>query len=520
MKKHLLTVFAGMMTALFAGAPVAQAVDVVMGGEFLTRAEVRNHDANTNSGMQEFIGSRVRLNANVNIDDRNSAFVQLQSRRIWGNGDGSASTGYTPGGSAVLGSGTGASGADDTAADVGLHQGYFTMRKFFNLPVDVQVGRQELVLDGHRIVGNTFWTLGANTHDAVKISHSEGNHSLMYFYSLNTQNGTTSQQNDLNYKTHIFHGQLRNVLGGAFSGIYVYQNDNTTYTPGDFVAGTSAWKDRTGANNDIHTMGVRQAGAIDQLWGIEYRGEAYYQTGSTACTTAVAATACGSQPGRIAIGRDAYMYGLRLGKQFKDVAWKPKATVWYDYLSGDGNSKDGTNHAFNTVLDTGHKYYGLMDLFTGVGTGAGTSAGGVGGTGWRGLRDFAAKFQVSPFAKFQANMDVHAFWTAQDANRAGGAPSTNTGTSIVTGNGNGTNLTGARQGRVLSDSTHLGEEVDLTLTYSYTQNILLTAGYSHFFSDNLMQALQGNSTTLAGVATTAARGQDLDWAYFMVNVHF
>ena len=69
------------------------------------------------------------------------------------------------------------------------------------------------------------------------------------------------------------------------------------------------------------------------------------------------------------VDREAYMYGVRVGKAFNNVSYKPAVTLWYDYLSGtsDEDLKNGNWKSFDTLYDTGHKYYGLQDLFLGVG---------------------------------------------------------------------------------------------------------------------------------------------------------
>ncbi|NIQ02055.1 MAG: hypothetical protein GWM98_17960, partial [Nitrospinaceae bacterium] len=50
--------------------------------------------------------------------------------------------------------------------DVGLHQAYFTVKNLMSAPVNLKIGRQEVILDGHRLFGNTGWTQGAQSADA------------------------------------------------------------------------------------------------------------------------------------------------------------------------------------------------------------------------------------------------------------------------------------------------------------------------------------------------------------------
>ncbi len=497
MKRNLLTAVAIMVAATFIALPVAEAVDVKMGGEFLTRWEVRNTDFEDDSDVSDFIGQRTRLNANVNMNDKTSAFIQLQSNRIWGPAT----------------AGTGTAAPNDADATVGVHQAYFTLNKFFDLPIDLQVGRQELVLDGHRLIGNTFWTFGASTHDAIRVTHNEGNHTLLYMYSMDLESGAV--QDDTEKDIHIFYGQLRKILGGALSFTYVFIDDDTANTAGaagttgstvtavggvPTVSGTTTtFTDTVDSDNSIHTLGFRQAGKLKQFWDIIYRVEAYGQFGDASCVVTAACSAAGPQTD---VDREAFMVGARIGKKFNNVMWKPKVTIWYDYLSGDDNATDSDHEAFNTVIDTGHKYYGLQDIFLGVG-GSGAAAT---GTAFLGLQDLALKINTNPFKKGGVNLDFHTFWTAESADRTGG------------------DMTVA--GEVSAGEKFLGNEIDLTAYYWYNPYLKMTVGYSHFFASDLLASVQGRKTTTAltgggGAEQTILTGNDdQDWAYVMMNLQF
>ena len=144
MKKNFLTAGAIMVAAIMLASSVAQAADVTLGGEFWTRYEVlERDDFNDQTQPDTYIQSRVRLNANVNVNDSTSAFIQLHSNRTWGD-VGEASSGTGAGGL------SGTQSVNDAARDVGLHQAYFTLKNFAGYAVDMKAGRQEIILDGHR----------------------------------------------------------------------------------------------------------------------------------------------------------------------------------------------------------------------------------------------------------------------------------------------------------------------------------------------------------------------------------
>jgi hypothetical protein len=476
MRKNFLMVGAMLVAGTFLGADVAKAADVQMGGSVMTRYELLGRDFNDATQLDGQIGARVRLEAKANIDEKTSAFIQLQSVGVFGD---TAAT--TPTNTNANGGARGGAAASDTLSDVGAHQAYFTLKNFYDMPVDVQVGRQEVILDGHRLLGNTIWTLGMQSHDAIRLNHSHGDHTLAYIYSALQEGGTDAGNNKLDQSAHIFWGNFKGIGGGALSLYYVlHTSDDNTFNA------ASAFDDNT-----FSTVGFRQAGTMA---GFDYRGEFYYQFGGADGSAAQQTLNAGSWD------REAYMVGARIGRQVGPV----HLTLWYDYLSGtdadDVNSR--TVGSFDTLFDTGHKFYGLMDNFLNIGlTSRGGAAASVRTDSVRGLglQDLALKGVMKVGSAWTVNADLHMFWTAVDAR------SSTSGVDAAT-----TNI-GRNDGE-----SHLGEELDLSLSHKYSANTSIVFGYSHFFADDLGSELLGPSTL-----TTASQTQDdADWAYIMVNVGF
>ncbi len=507
MKKNFLTVAAMSIAAFFAATEIAKAADVTFSGQIRTRWEAAGHNnaggaagqttAGTNAfndgtDPDDFTASRVRLNANVNVNDSTSAFIQMQSVRTWG----AASAGAA---GTNAGTGNASATVSDGDATVGLHQAYFTLKNFANLPIamDAKIGRQEVVLDGHRLFGNTGWTTGAQTHDAVRLTHAHDNMSLNLAYIIAGEDGLTNDPNDSNdLEVYLAHFNYKGVLGGQFSAIYAFV-DNGCGAAG--VAGAA--QACTTANNDLHTIGARQAG---QLFGIDYRGEFYYQFGEANATAAALGLATSAAIPEY--DRDAYMFGVRVGKTFNNVMFKPGITIWYDYLSGtsDADAANGDFKTFNTLFDTGHKFYGYMDLFLAVGTGS------SGGTRGLGLQDFAIKTKLEPMPGWTLKLDAHAFLTAEGV----GANST------VSGVPQGA-VSGVNQGN--NTKSFLGQEFDVTLVHKYNANTNISFGYSTFNGTEAFTSLRNGTTTLAGVANNADAvvGSDsADWAYVQFDVKF
>jgi len=374
------------VAALMLATTVAQAADISFSGQFRPRFNIANDTTDVTDSRQSF-DTRVRLNAKANVNANTEVFLQFQSKGIWGN-----ATGSTNGGSRV---GNTAASINDDLADVGFHQAYVTLKNFMGKAVDAKIGRQEVVLDGHRLFGHTGWTTGGASVDAIRLDHSAGNHDLNFIYIASDENGSESALQHDNYNLYVFRGATQGVMGGSLSGYFVISDDESASAEID-------------DNNTWYTIGARQKG---KMGGLDYRVEYYYQFGDGAVTATSAefSGAYDAATNSQEIDRSAHMFGVRVGKTFKNAAMSPTITLWFDSLSGtdddDVSSQDmGT---FNTLQDTGHKFYGFMDNYL---NGAGT------GTNHLGLVDVAlkTKWKVSDTNTFKA--DFHHFETQTDIN--------------------------------------------------------------------------------------------------------
>jgi len=210
--------------------------------------------------------------------------------------------------------------------------------------------------------------------------------------------------------------------------------------------------------------------------------------------------------------RDAYMFGVRVGKSFNNLPWKPKVTLWYDYLSGndDESVEDGDWAVFDTLYDTGHKFYGFMDLLTNQ---QGRD------TNYLGLQDIAIKLVLKPADKWTVKADLHQFHTA---NSVGSNPDMAALSGICSGvlenqsagpDGERTTLTPCRSG-----GTQLGHELDVTLVHKYNPNVTLSAGYSQFMAENLWHSMNGSGTR--GGTANDGQANTAEWIYVQAMVKF
>jgi len=444
----------------FVATEIAIAADISFSGKIRSRYEYsERNDFDDATDGDDVIATQMRLNANVNINDSTSAFIQMQSIRTWGNSGGSGTT--------TGGSGNASFTASDADASVGLHQAYFTLKNFATLPADLKFGRQQVVLDGHRLFGHTGWTTGAQTHDAIRLTHKAGDHQLNYVYILANEDAVGSSIDDVD--VHVFHANFQGILGGGLSVIY------SAFLDG---CGNGSGGACNNEANNIYTIGFRQAG---QLFGINYRGEYYHQFGDARADATLNVgnqdfTALASQA---TIDRDAYMFGLRIGKKFNNVAMKPSVTLWYDQLSGtdDSDINSNTFGTFNTLFDTGHKFYGHMDLFLNARNN---------GTEGMGLIDIAVKAALKPMPGWTVKGAYH--WFKTDTSPSSNPKSLASDVAASVGD-------------------DLGTELDLQLIHKYNANTVVSAGYSVFTGEQLFNSQRGTQ-------------EDADWAYIQFDVKF
>ena len=197
MKRNIFLAIA--VTALMVASTIAQAADVSFSGQVRPRFNLDQNSTETNSTSQ-FFDTRVRLNAKANVNANTEVFLQLQSVGVWGADGG----GRTHNGTRV-GGGGGGEQANDNLSDVGFHQAYLTLKNFAGQGVDAKIGRQEIVIDGHRLFGHTGWTQGAQTNDAIRLTHAAGNHSVNYTYIQGDENDGTANSNSQDEIVQILH---------------------------------------------------------------------------------------------------------------------------------------------------------------------------------------------------------------------------------------------------------------------------------------------------------------------------
>ncbi|MBF8275440.1 MAG: putative outer rane protein [Candidatus Brocadiaceae bacterium] len=487
------------------GAPAMKAEDIAgnvysefakkvkLGGQVRTRAEYANgfyqgvanngtlNGANTSVAATGGVRSRVnavddsyvlnqtRLWADADVNEHLRVFIQFQDARTFGS-EGSTVGYASSGGGAANGSG----GGENSMID--LHQGYFDLRKLFDMPLTVRVGRQEIVWGDHRVLGNFVWSNVGRVFDAGRFMWDTDTIHAEAFaakvdedgFFVGSEGAGTANPGNGSSDENVYAAQLafkKLVPSALLELMYICKSDqDDTAGAGTTLSGTGNAA-LAGSVTNIHDFGARIDGKVPNLDAMDYTLESHVQVG----TYGTAA-------------QEAWAFAGKTGYTLKNVAWTPRFGIEYDYASGDSDTTDGTHETFDNLYPTNHwqGIYGFADLVS-----------------WQNMHDFRGQVKVSPTKKLTAQVDYHYFLLAEEsdgwylANATLAAPRANkagVGTSYDT-----------------SDD-ELAQEFDLTVSYDLYKNVKILAGYSYFAAGDWIENNIGDT--------------DTNWAYLQTTVTF
>ena len=187
------------------------------------------------------------------------------------------------------------------------------------------LGRQRLVLDNHRFVGDGAWRLNMQTFDAVVVQDKSLDKTTLTYAYLNRINRTFGErhpQGKFDSRSHVFHAAYTGLPAGTLTG-YAYLLDFTNST-----------------NNSCATYGASFVGTTKLTDEFKFVYRAEYATQS--------------DYGSSTLNYSARYYDLEAGLAAKQVS----LTLGQELLGSDHNA------GFRTPLATLHPMNGWADLFT------------------------------------------------------------------------------------------------------------------------------------------------------------
>jgi hypothetical protein len=501
MKKFSSNLFGLMMLLFISFQTRAQ---LTVSGEVRTRTEYRDGVGTLKlkgNGYSFFTSQRTRLS----LDYRISHIVfhtTIQDTRVWGQDIATIS--------------------NTDGNRLGLHEGWAEIQlanksdtSFRHSAVDyfaVKIGRQEIIYDDSRLLGNLDWLQQARRHDAIvfKLKH-EGwqadlgvafnqntdayNYNGTYYPAANVQpyvkdskgnltatpaafiplinsngfsakNGTpavvsiaSSNGAYENYKAleYLYVAKTFNKTKVSVIGLAdqfgKYGNDsirNIAGTDTGYIYGKRF--NRKGVYSRF-TTGVYINSFLDNQKAFELTASAYYQTGKDRDGQKLSAYS-----GSVALTYAKYNFSYAAG---------------WDYLSGDDAFSASTkSHRFDPLYGTPHKFWGLMDYFYVV---TGSPTGGL-------SNPFAKIRYCGARKRFTAEVAYHYFNLAKNQRSSSGQ----------------------------AIKKYLGSEVDLVTTYELNKITTLEYGFGVMAASRSMEYAKGitpNTANLTGY-----------WSYLMITI--
>lgn len=382
--------------------------------QMLQRAEFRNGYGKTiekNTDPAAFISQRLRVEGKYDME-KLTFYVSMQDVRTWGS-EGQLKR---------------------TDNLFSLYEGWAHIK--FNDVVSLKTGRQELVFDNSRFLGNVDWALQGRSHDFALLKIQKKNFKIDLGGGFN-QNGEALTGNFFSvnnqYKTAQMFRYEQKIKNFDFS--VLFWNEGRQYSVKDTA-------------DVIVEKGVR----YKQTFGIP---TLRYKHGNTTISAFYY-----HQLGRDVANKkmNAFDANIQLSHlvQFNEEKKSSlRVTVGAEALSGNnGNYVGNTNKAYSPLYGTNHMHNGYMDLFY-VGGAQENSVG-----------------LIDTYLKFKYDISSKGF---------------------VAVNGNIFSSYGKVYAAGVEKGNYLGTELDITGGYVISSAVSVQAGYSQMFGTSSLQALHKSS---------------------------
>jgi len=443
MKKVLLTTAPAFLFLM--QKPLDSQAQLSLSGQLRTRTEFRNGQGSPlpkGTDAAFFTSQRTRLSLGYTMY-RLKFNVTAQDVRVWGQDVSTINRTTTPDNNGLM--------LHEAWAEILLSDTSFKNKSF-----SVKLGRQELVYDDSRLLGNLDWLQQARRHDAAVLKYENKSYMLHagFAFNQNRELNASTVYNSTppgNYSASTNAGTMYKSMQYLYAGkklakgnasFLLFADQFSKYT----MAGTSKTY-TTGVWNRV-TTGLFYTNTFNKLTATT---AAYYQFGKNAAGQKLEA-------------------GLLTGSAMYAATKKFTIGWGVDYTTGGSDST--TSNAFDPLYGTPHKFWGLMDYYY-VASGFGN----------KGLLDVYAKARYKASEKVLLAADYHHFSSASNVYAAN---------------------------NVTKLSKNFGSEVDMVVNYTLTKMIGFEGGYSHYFVTPSLTSPQVKNVPNAKAGA--------DWAYLMINI--
>jgi hypothetical protein len=447
MKKRLCSQLLGSLALALLWIQTAQA-QLTLNGQLRTRTELRDGQGTLSPKSADpafFTSQRTRLNLGY-AGYRFKVFTAIQDVRVWGQDASSINRVTLDANDGLM--------LHEAWAEVMLLDTSATLEN-----LSLKIGRQELVYDDSRLLGNLDWLQQGRRHDLalLKLEHKGWLGHLGAAFNQNQERKTTT----------LYNGTPIGYAAGTNGNNTHYKSLQFLYAGRKFKTGNASFLVLKDDFNRYHLDNGSRI--VDPGTWSRITTGAYLAVGPF---KNVGFTASAYRQG----GKD--RNGRKLAAHLLSAAAQYTATPYFsagpgiDYTSGNNPaSTDNVNRQFDPLYGTPHKFWGNMDYFY-VADGFGNN----------GLIDYYFKSRYKVKDYLTLSLDGHQFVAANN---------------VLTGDG-------------VKMDRNFGTELDLVANYVLTKTVNLEAGYSAFFATPTL-----TSSTVKNVANA---DRQANWAYLMVNI--
>jgi hypothetical protein len=448
MTRHLLATLTILLATL---TPAFSQLNI--SAQLRPRAEFRNGQGApqvADTAAAFFLSQRTRLNVGY-TGYRFKIYTSIQDVRVWGQ-DASSINRIT----------------NDSNAGLMMHEAWGEISLIdtgkFTGNLTLKLGRQELVYDDVRLLGNLDWLQQGRRHDAALVKFD--------FKSWTAHSGAAFNQNTERKANTIYNGMPGVYSAGTNGMASMYKSMQFIYVAKKFASGTAStllFKDDFSRYHFAPTDADKKTPIYERkVWsrytiGSNFFGTAFKRFG-------IAASAF-YQGGKYRDGTPLNEYLLSLFVTY-DVNKKFSIGPGVDITSGNNGSDPNKRfQRFDPLYGTPHKFWGYMDYFY-VADGFGSN----------GLINYYLKSKLKVNDRLALSLDLHRFELPN-------AVSDDSGTLLT---------------------KTLGTELDFTVTYAMTSVIRVEGGYSAMLSTATLASAKVKNIVNADRQST--------WAYVMLTI--
>lgn len=474
----------------------AELQNVTTGGSIIIRYNYYSPEATglsfTDRGNStEFFEQRTRLNVRADFTNDVSAFIELDSYDIYGEDFRSA---YV----------TGVDMRASTAGDVEIYQAYIEIREAWGYPVDLKIGRQEIMLGNEFLIGNnsTGSIFMGLSFDGITAVYNHDQFSLTGVFAKLADRSPAEEDGDTDlWSIYASYTGIEDVTIDAYWILIDDGLSPTKTTPGivrgignlglDVITAIENFfgVDRYDDTTTLHTVGLRGAGSRA---GVDFEAEVAYQFGNAALAPTIPSFlpfAYGDDNAEF----DAWAMNAEIGYTF-DVQTQPRIYVGAAFFDG-GDDRDNSLGDFIASLlpfSSQDARIGFNRIFSDVEYGEFLDATDL-------SNSIIGRAGISLQPTESLDLSVHTLYFQAHEE---------------------TNLRPFFGG---GDDDELGWEVSAYLTYHYSEDLVFDFGYSHFFAGDGIEDgnfVVNNGFGLVGGSIFPRSNDDADYLFFETSISF